>query len=213
MQSEAIGCGHGERSVMPKGLGWALSSFAESTKRMEVFRVKVEGRVLVIGHGPVFPERLWLCRPDSEYSDLRSEIQFLVCCDDGLYTNPKHRLHHDVSWLNGIEGEEETRVCYESMSAQAIIKTGLLGERLFDWVMMFRVADIGEQLENGLGRQIVDLLGDGGRMMGSGGFRDVDSARGILSSLGEVEVCCVLPKRDYSGFLYSEHVGFVWRKS
>lgn len=185
-----------------------IAEFAESVGTLELDINRIKGVVLVAGHGPAFPERVFICSPKSEFTQLDPKVRLLICCDPDLSTSPASSLENRMITL--LEGQspsaEKGRACFYFLMLQRVLRH--LKPKSLDAIAFFRIPDMQEQIEHGLLPLVKKIMKQGGIFMGSGEFESLEEAERLLGMIFEI----LSIQRLYpfsSGYLFSNHIGFV----
>lgn len=198
-----------------KGGSTVIREFASTIVRLPIYPEDIKGKILIGGIGQAFPERLFLCTPESFFEQIivgiDVGIELIICCDPDFCTNPKNFIENPVVELSP-EGRLElvAGVGYYPASLQEVLPS--IPPDTFDVLMFFGITDMQEQLRKGLLGDIRRVLKGNGIFIGSGDFENLKVAKMILGEGFSSRSIISLPNPDYFGFLYRTHVGFVLKK-
>lgn len=186
-----------------------VRSFAESVDRLAIAPEEVMGRTLTIGAASYFPERLFLCTPESRYKTRRSGVDSIQVMEDDLFSDPQTHLTDRVVTGEVYRSPVPGEVAFYGVSAQWMLTQ--IPPESYDTALMFRIPDMAEQLADGkLLPRLTDVLAPGAMFLGSGSFRSPGHAAGLLAPYLTVVRTVELRNPDATHFpFYPANVGFV----
>jgi hypothetical protein len=186
--------------------------FLEHITHLEINSAQVKGSVLVIGQSSAFPEKTLIATPESAFRELREEVETLYCCDTSYPSTPEDYL--DIPCINTIffdqiPDPQPKTAHFEYSSSYTFLPK--VKPDFFDTVLMFRVVDLGTQIEEqGLIESVAPHLKKGGYFICSGGRFPVSPRENFYHPLTPVKIVR-LP--DYSeGYLFTQNTGVVLQK-
>jgi hypothetical protein len=190
---------------------YVYPAFLEHLSPIGIKPEQIKERVLVIGHGGAFPEKSLICTPESCFTQLRDEVETVFCCDD---TYPSYPENIEVPCVNTLlldllpEPNRKT-VYYEPSSCYTFLKK-VKGE-IFDSVLMFRVVDLGEQIDElGLIKVIAPHIKRGGYFICSGGRFPPEISTDFYEPL--TLVSSVMLPNFSDGYPFTRNTGVILQK-
>lgn len=188
-----------------------MQMFASSIEDLRLEEREIHGRVLVIGEGPAYPERLLLCEIHVPGHDdrLRRDITELHSADPTYLSQPDHWIDIPVTNAFDYTKPEPGAGVYYPVSVQEIMDS--IPDGSFDTALMFRIPHFDEQLEDGvLLPGLSRILSPKGRFIATGSMPGTEYAERVLGAYFAVDRVAQLPSVDASGYyFYPAHVGVV----
>jgi len=187
--------------------------FAQTADPLEIDETQISGDWLVVGPGPLFPERLLLCSPETNFRKLRGNISSVTCCERQDSATIRFRIEGAVRYaIRDIPRRELGLITVFDRSLQKSAE--YLDDKSFNGVLSFRIPDLGYQFPELL-PEITRVLKADGLYIGSGSFEDSwdqDPISPIAARFGLVaEKILRLPNRDkdyINGASIIKHFGF-----
>jgi hypothetical protein len=186
--------------------------FLRDIAPMEISADMVTGRVLVIGQASAFPEQTLVATPETKFRKLRPEIEALYCCDTTYPSSPENHL--EVPCVNTVmfdtlpEPVRGTAYWQLSSSYTFLEKAP---EDFFDAMLMFRIVDLGTQIQkSGLVARVAPYLKPGGRFIASGGRFPETIPEGYFDPLETVRAVRLTDFSD--GYPFTRHTGIILQK-
>jgi len=172
----------------------------------------VTGDILCVRNGQFFPERLFVCSPESEFTALNPHITSLTCCDTASFSNPELWLDEPVSIERKSLTPPPNTVRFIPVSLQTIAERGPLTPS-FDLVMMFRVHPFFNKQFGRIVGIVEPILKPGGIFVGSGSFADKSEVEFLTNQRLLISHVVELPRvgRSFLPF-YPKNIGFILKK-
>lgn len=128
---------------------YVYPEFLSHIERMEIRPDFISGKVLIIGQASAFPEKTLVCSTETDYSQLRPEVESIFLCDPDVFSNPSVQL--DVPCINtvlidDISSCQPNTAYWEPTSSYYYLQK--TPKDFFDTVLMFRAVDTGHQIVN-----------------------------------------------------------------
>jgi hypothetical protein len=193
--------------------GDILLAFLRHVESLQITPQHIQGKVLVIGQGTAFPERVFLTTPQSQFEELRKEVRAVYCCDPDDYPFPPNSYLKapsvDTIDITSLPEPPAQTVYFESSNCEVFLPK--VAVDFFDGILMMRIANIGTQIgEYGLIDTLIPYIKPGGHLICSGGEFPEHIPNNFFRPLSVVLLTRLSDFMD--GHIFSENNGVVLRK-
>ena len=191
---------------------YIFPAFLDHISPIGITSEQVRGNVLVIGQAGAFPEKTLVCTTESNYRELRPEVDTVYCCDTFYPSSPE--FHLDVPCVNTISYRkipkpEPNTAYYELSSCYTFLQRTPLD--FFDTALMFRSVDTGAQIEElGLVKTIAPHLKRGRHFICSGGRFPTTPSENFYHPLNLVTSVGLANFSD--GYPFRQNMGVILQK-
>jgi hypothetical protein len=134
-----------------------LSQFGGVYESLNLLHNDFAGAVLMAGVGPLFPERVFVCSPESNFKQLLPEVTKLVCCE------ANYEVFEDIPAVK--VSSQNQGIEYIPGDMWTVLKRD---KQTYDAITFCRIPDLPRQLGEGRIFTIIDKLNPGGIALLSG---------------------------------------------
>jgi hypothetical protein len=157
-----------------------FQQFLSTVEPLKIQETDLSGTIMVIGHGPAFPERSLVCTSESKFRKLRPSVKRLICCDSELFCSPKYHFDIPVSSTPDDLTKVHSRIISYPWAAGYAMEQWI-PDNYIDTIFAFEIVELSGQLDRGLMTQIARVLKPGGNFIGSGCLHKEDYYNGLDS--------------------------------
>lgn len=192
-----------------------LKHFLSHLDPLELKQDWIRGKILAIGVSESIPERTLFTSRESSFTSFREGIDTVHCCDDymlGFFNCPFNEPCVNTLFQDKLPKPKPHTIYYEQTSSYGFlekVKRSKIGN--FDTVLMFRIANLGEQIHNlGLIKEIATYMKKGSYFICSGGRFPDEIPNDFFEPLKAIRVEKLSEFND--GYLCHNNFGVVMQK-